>query len=266
MMQSTLTKTLLVLTFAAPAALAGHHASKDMTSSKNIVETAASAGQFQTLIAAAKAGGLVSALSGEGPLTVFAPTDEAFNALPAGTVESLLKPENKSQLARILKFHVVAGDIGSNMLADGATVETLAGPVATIAAAEQGFTIEGARIVATDIKASNGVVHVIDRVILPPEPVTRAAASEMIENAIARGAPKYNHGQAAATVAIYRAALTSLKQSQLNGAEMRRIERGLSSANHSANANDAAWELRYALDDVYASLSGHSQTRITMTR
>ncbi|MEO1474682.1 MAG: fasciclin domain-containing protein, partial [Pseudomonadota bacterium] len=141
--------------------------SKEMAKA-NIVATAAGAGQFGTLLAAAKAAGLADVLANDGPFTVFAPTDDAFAALPAGTVETLLKPENKDQLARILKFHVLSGKVKASALADGISVPTLAGAEAAIAAAGEGFTIEGANIVATDIKATNGIIHVIDKVILPP--------------------------------------------------------------------------------------------------
>ena len=242
---------LVALTVFAVAAQAGHHAKKEV----NIVETAAAAGQFETLIAAAKAAGLAGALSGDGPLTVFAPTDEAFGALPAGTIASLLEPENKDQLATILKFHVVAGRVGSDALADGATLDTLAGSRVTISEAEDGFTINGARIIATDIDASNGVVHVIDRVILPPQRMSRSDASNMIDRAIDQGVPMFNHGNPTATTAIYTTtAETLLETADLNYSEQMRLERGLRASTHSASARESAWQLRYALDDVQASL------------
>ncbi|MEM6731857.1 MAG: fasciclin domain-containing protein [Myxococcota bacterium] len=147
--------------FAATPAIAGHHRQR------NLVETAASAGQFDTLIAAAKAAGLVPALTSQGPLTVFAPTDDAFGALPAGTIKSLLRPENKGKLAAILKLHVVSGRVGSGALADGARLKTLSGQNVEFTETEKGFAINGARIVKTDIGSSNGIIHVIDRVILP---------------------------------------------------------------------------------------------------
>lgn len=243
--------SLAVLAFMAGAAQAGHHKERG----KNIVETAAQAGQFETLIAAAKAAGLAGALRGDGPLTVFAPTDDAFNSLPAGTIENLLKPENKETLARILKFHVLAGRVGSGSLADGVRVETLAGPAARISAAEKGFTIEGAKIVATDIDASNGVVHVIDRVIMPPETMSRRQAAGMINAAIERGVPMFNHGNADGTAMIYeKTARALLNNADLNRMERKRLERGLQSSEHSANARESAWQLRYALDDVIDSL------------
>lgn len=133
----------------------------------DIVDTAAEAGQFETLLAAATAAGLVDALKGDGPLTVFAPTDEAFAALPDGTVETLLLPENKDQLAGILKLHVIAGSkVTSDQLAGQTlTVDTLNGEVAIDGT--NGVMVNDATVVKADIMASNGVIHVIDKVLLP---------------------------------------------------------------------------------------------------
>ena len=253
---------LAAISLSAPA-LAGHHGSKD------IVDTAADAGTFKTLIAAAKAAGLAGALKGDGPLTVFAPTDDAFSALPAGTIETLLKPENKDQLATILKYHVVAGNLGSAALADGARLETLAGIDAVISRTEGGFNIENARIVTTDIGASNGVVHVIDRVILPPQQMSRADAAKAIERAIDRGVPMFNHGNAAGTAAIYQSVSEKLMRTGgLNAEERARLDMGLVKAAESRDARASAWQLRYALDDVNASLhnNGRMVVRTSMSR
>jgi uncharacterized surface protein with fasciclin (FAS1) repeats len=137
----------------------------------NIVETAASTGKFNTLLAAAKAAGLVDALSGGGPITVFAPTDAAFAKLPEGTVETLLKPENKAKLAAILKYHVVPGRILAKDVPHTPTkVKTLKrGGDTTIRAVRSGkrVHIDNARVISADIRASNGVIHVINRVLLP---------------------------------------------------------------------------------------------------
>jgi uncharacterized surface protein with fasciclin (FAS1) repeats len=255
----------LALAMSLPAVQAGHH---NETEAKNIVETAAAAGQFNTLIAAAKAAGLAGALSGDGPLTVFAPTDEAFNALPAGTIETLLKPENKDRLAQILTYHVIAGRVGSGALADGAQLDTLAGATALISAAESGFTIQGARIIATDIDASNGLVHVIDRVILPPEPMARSNAATIISKAIGHGVPMFNEGNVAATVAVYTMAtesLLGLASAEMNKMEINRLERGLTEAMHSGSASERAWKLRYALDDVNASLHGGGKMMVVQS-
>jgi len=134
----------------------------------DIVDTAVSAGQFNTLVAAVKAAGLVDTLKGEGPFTVFAPTDAAFAKLPAGTVENLLKPENKDQLVAILTYHVVPGKV---MAADIAGKKLEAGTVQggelSIDAMGDGVSVDEAKVIQADIETSNGVIHVIDKVILP---------------------------------------------------------------------------------------------------
>jgi len=133
---------------------------------KDIVDTAVAAGSFETLVAAVGAAGLVDTLKSEGPFTVFAPTDEAFAALPEGTVESLLLPENKDQLVSILTYHVVAGKVMSTDLTDGMEAETVQGSNVTIMT-EGGVTVGGANVTTADIETSNGVIHVIDAVIMP---------------------------------------------------------------------------------------------------
>ncbi|MBL8858333.1 MAG: fasciclin domain-containing protein [Planctomycetes bacterium] len=138
-----------------------------MPSADDIVATAVKAGSFKTLAAALDAAALVKALQGDGPFTVFAPTDEAFAALPAGTVENLLKPENKDQLANILKFHVVSGRVFSDAAAKGATVATLQGGKLETRTVDGAVMVNKARVVKADIDAKNGVIHVIDRVLLP---------------------------------------------------------------------------------------------------
>ena len=137
----------------------------------NIVETAAKAGTFNTLIAAAKAAGLAGALSEGKDLTVFAPTDEAFAALPAGTVENLLKPENKDQLAAILSYHVLPRQLASNQLPGRTihvkTIKAGGDRLLAVSKSSSGVTVDEANVVAADIKASNGIIHVIDKVMLP---------------------------------------------------------------------------------------------------
>ena len=132
----------------------------------NVVETAQSVGTFNTLLAAATAAGLAETLATTENITVFAPTDEAFAALPAGTVEDLLKPENKDKLAAILTYHVVAGKV---MAADvkSSEVKTVNGKDLSVKVADGKVTVNGANVVKTDIAASNGVIHVIDAVVLP---------------------------------------------------------------------------------------------------
>lgn len=133
----------------------------------NIVETAVAAGNFKTLATALQAAGLVDTLKGPGPFTVFAPTDAAFAKLPAGTVEKLLKPENKETLTQILTYHVVASTVMAKDVKAGAA-KTVSGKDLTIATAG-GVTLNGtSKVTTTDIKATNGVIHVIDTVVLPP--------------------------------------------------------------------------------------------------
>src|SRR6056297_2963006 len=134
--------------------------------SKDIVDIAAGNDSFSTLVAAVQAADLVETLKGEGPFTVFAPTDDAFAALPEGTVESLLLPENVDQLVAILTYHVVPGAVMSTDLSDGMMATTVQGSDVTIGTMG-GVTVNGANVVAADIEASNGVIHVIDAVILP---------------------------------------------------------------------------------------------------
>ncbi|UWQ36104.1 fasciclin domain-containing protein [Leisingera aquaemixtae] len=134
--------------------------------SEDIVATATAASQFETLTAALTAADLVGTLQGEGPFTVFAPTDEAFAALPEGTVETLLKPENRAQLTEILTYHVVPGKVMSSDLSDGMTAETVMGKEITVSM-DGGVKINDATVTSADIEASNGVIHVIDAVMLP---------------------------------------------------------------------------------------------------
>lgn len=138
-----------------------------MPSSDSILETATKAGSFQTLAAAVKTAGLVEALSGEGPFTVFAPSDAAFAKLPAGTVESLLRPENRDQLIAILKYHVVPGRVYSGDALSAETATTAQGSRVRFSVASGTLMVNGASIVHPDLEATNGVIHVIDEVILP---------------------------------------------------------------------------------------------------
>ncbi|GAL28522.1 secreted and surface protein containing fasciclin-like repeats [Vibrio variabilis] len=162
-------KTLLTRSFAAMAALllsisafADHHGMK-----KDIVDVAAENGSFTTLVAAVQAAGLVDTLKGEGPFTVFAPTDEAFAKLPEGTVESLLQPENKDKLVAILTYHVVPGKVMAADVMGLDKAKTVQGQEIMITKKDGMVMVDNATVVATDVKAKNGVIHVIDAVIMP---------------------------------------------------------------------------------------------------
>jgi len=140
-----------------------------VTADKDIVDTAVAAGSFKTLVKALQAADLVATLKGAGPFTVFAPTDEAFAKLPAGTLEALLKPENKAMLQRILTAHVVAGKVMAADVVKTSSAKAVSGDTLTIASRDGGVTVDGAKVVKTDIAATNGVIHVIDSVIVPKD-------------------------------------------------------------------------------------------------
>lgn len=171
----TMLSALVVLGLSGSAALAensachGEAQQAAYTQKKDIVSTAQSAGQFQTLLAAAQAAGLADALKGEGPLTVFAPTDEAFAKLPAGTVENLLKPENREKLVAILSYHVVPAKATAKDVAGMSEVATLSGKTLSISTHEGKVKVGQAQVVQADVMASNGVIHVIDTVLIPAD-------------------------------------------------------------------------------------------------
>ena len=150
---------LTAATFMGTSALADAHM-------KDIVDTASEAGNFTTLLTAAEAAGLVETLKGDGPFTVFAPTDEAFEALPEGTVNDLLQPENQEMLTSVLTYHVVPGKVMSTDLSDGMTAATVQGGDVTIKT-EGGVMVNDASVTSADVAASNGVIHVIDSVLMP---------------------------------------------------------------------------------------------------
>ena len=137
--------------------------------SKDIVDTAVAAGSFKTLAKALAAADLVGTLKGAGPFTVFAPTDEAFAKLPAGTLENLLKPENKAQLRRILTYHVVSGKVMAADVVKLKSAKAVSGDAVSITVMGSGVTVNSSKVVKTDIAASNGVIHVIDTVLIPSD-------------------------------------------------------------------------------------------------
>ena len=162
--------TALALAVAAPVFAAQPAASTaaQTQARADIVDTAVAAGQFKTLAAALQAAGLVDTLKGAGPFTVFAPTDAAFAALPAGTVENLLKPENREQLVAILTYHVVPGRVTAGEVVKLDKATTVQGGDVAIRAAGGTVSVGNARVVQADVMASNGVIHVIDKVLMPP--------------------------------------------------------------------------------------------------
>ena len=165
-------KKMMIAGIVAAMTITGAAATASMSAAaadKDIVDTAVAAGSFKTLAKALQAAGLVETLKGAGPFTVFAPTDEAFAKLPAGTLESLLEPENKPKLQRILKAHVLAGKIMAADVVKIDSAKAVSGDTLTIASRDGGVTVDRAKVVKTDIDTTNGVIHVIDSVILPKD-------------------------------------------------------------------------------------------------
>ncbi len=216
--------SLLSASLSASFALAPHasaqHPSRGISTastSPSIPQVAKTAGQFSTLLAAVDAAGLTQTLLGRGPFTLFAPTDEAFKRLPNGTVAELLKPENREKLRTILTYHVVAGRVTAAQARTVRTAETVADLDVRISDVNGELRINDATVRIADIPASNGVIHVIDRVLLPPDTraseatsVASGSATSLIDYAIDRGAPLYNDGQPASTVAIYEVVASAL--------------------------------------------------------
>ncbi len=225
-----------------------------MPSTQTLPTVAAETG-FSTLVAALKAAGLAEALSGEGPFTVFAPTDEAFAKLPSGTVESLLKPENKSKLVAILQYHVVPGRVYSEDALAAKSANTLEGSPIRIVSNKGGAMINASRLTETDIDASNGVIHVIDEVLMPPS--NAVDASKVLRDAISQGAPLYNAGHHAACADIYQATLQSLMSTEFAGSSStltHHMSNVLANAERTHSSTQRAWTLRRGMDQAYALL------------
>ena len=217
---------------------------------RTIPEIAGDAGSFRTLLAAVQEAGLTDALLGDGPFTVFAPTDEAFGNLPSGTVESLLKPENREQLQRILKYHVVQGRLYTDDFFKTRNIRTLAESRVRLSFADGAFRINTSEAVATNIDAANGVIHVIDRVLLPESMSSAsAAASNIMQLAIEKGVPLFNAGQEAACVAVYQVAAESvLALNNVSEDAKKPLRKALERIRTTHSANRQAWMLREGLD------------------
>lgn len=230
-----------------------------LPSSATIVETAGEAGNFNTLLAAAKAAGLAEALSGKGPFTVFAPTDAAFAKLPAGTVESLLKPENKGKLVAVLKYHVVPGRIYSEDALAAKQAKTLQGSKISIAMVNGKAQVNNVGLVATDIDASNGVIHIIDGVLLPPskEEVSVNDACKMIETVVAHGSRTFNAGHHQACADMYTKAMQRMVAygDQMPQDIVTNMQQVLTQAAHTQCPTERSWTLRRGLDQAYARMA-----------
>ncbi len=254
---------------------------------KTLLSTAQEAGSFSTLLAAARAAGLTDALEGEKPLTIFAPTDEAFAALPAGTVESLLKEENRKKLVQLLTSHVVAGSVSAGDALNAYTAKSLSGSSLKFAIKDGLFTVNGSVIRSTGIDGGNGTIHVISSVIGFPEldscdsekcdkpceeescekaPVketkTTSAkninAADMIVAAIERGVPLYNSGNIDACADVYEKCLLTLSQSKPVGERTRAMLSKVTQAGQKKDSDSRAWLYRSALDHMLKIISTQS--------
>jgi len=226
---------------------------------KDIVDTAVAAGSFKTLAAALTAAGLVDTLKGDGPFTVFAPTDEAFAKLPEGTVATLLKPENKEQLIAVLTYHVVAGEVPAAKVVKLSNAKTVNGQSVDIKVADGKVMVDGANVVKTDIDCSNGVIHVIDSVILPDSDDTAAVAPhEAIESAVAHGAKLYNDGHVSKCATHYADTMRAMLDSEDHGMPEQVVlamRSSLSRAESTHCSESQAWILRKGLETAYKAMS-----------
>jgi uncharacterized surface protein with fasciclin (FAS1) repeats len=253
--------TLLVaaLLLTAPVAHAQHTSRAGAT----IPQVAKTAGTFTTLLAAVDAAGLTETLLGRGPFTVFAPTDDAFKRLPNGTVDELLKPQNRDKLRTILTYHVVAGRVTAAQAREVRSAQTVAGQSVRISQEGDLLRINDATVRIADIPASNGIIHVIDRVLIPSEKsatTNGGSAADLIDLAIDRGAPLYNDGQPAATVAIYEVAATALLAGgAVTDDAQRTLRTALRDASRNGNAREKALALRAALDEARRNLTGRME-------
>lgn len=228
----------------------------------SIPATAQAAGKFKTLLAAVGAAGLADVLSGAGPFTVFAPTDEAFAALPAGTVESLLKPENQQQLIDILKYHVVAGRVYDNDAVKAGSAPTLLGRTIDINFSAAGIRINEAKVVAKNIDCSNGVIHVIDSVLIPGS-MTPDGVMSTLRNAFKQGVPVYNAGDHGKCCEIYMQTMESLNAAGIEGADphtMSLISQTMKQARGTHGMAHRAWVLRRGMNALYTRVSSMPDT------
>jgi uncharacterized surface protein with fasciclin (FAS1) repeats len=228
-----------------------------VTSGKTLVDVAKAAGGFKTLLAAATGADLVGVLSGEGPLTVLAPTDEAFAKLPSGTVETLLKPENREQLVAILKNHVIAGRVTLAKALEAREGVSLQGSKISFKFEDGRVRVGTAALLKADIAASNGVIHVIDQVLVPPATETGPLKSDgLIELAIERGVPIFNNGDVAGCAALYEVTAEALRtMSSVPETSRKVLAKALREARAEKSARQRAWILRAALDHTLASLN-----------
>ena len=225
---------------------------------KDIVDTAIGAGNFKTLVTAIKTADLVDTLKKDGPYTVFAPTDEAFAKLPEGTIESLLKHENKKKLTEILTYHVVPGKVKAKKAAKLESAETVNGSKITINPTNESLMINNSLIIKADIKSSNGIIHVIDSVLIPSSKSTANKTNHIIMNAIHKGVPMFNSGHHLQTASIYMDAGNEILNqcpSSMCPVSMSTIKTAMLEASSAGCPTSQSWIMRNAFDEVLASVN-----------
>ena len=221
----------------------------------NIVNVASNAGNFNTLLKAAVEAGLANTLSEDGPFTVFAPTDSAFEKLPDEVIISLLKKENKDKLVNILKFHVISGSYPSDKL-PLLPLKTLNGQDVNFKVDNGDIFINGAKVLKANINASNGIIHVIDGVLTPPKSITEASAKGIIVRGIQMGVPQFNHGNHSACADIYEISLRSLlmlPDAKLSDANRKLVSKSLLRLSEMDSSTEKAWEARSTFDKLMLS-------------
>lgn len=227
-----------------------------LPSEQSIPEVAKAAGNFSTLLAAVSTAELAETLSGKGPFTVFAPTDEAFEKLPKGTVAELLKPKNRKKLVDILTYHVVPGRIYSDQAIESEQATTVQGQNVKIGLSATGIRINESSLVAVDIQASNGVIHVIDQVLLP-ESLDENGTMKLLEDAVSKGARAFNHGDFHDCCDVY---LSTCKKIVSQGDSLPEevpavLEISLKRAKGKMTEKERAWVLRHGIDLAFYALT-----------
>lgn len=227
---------------------------------KDIVDTAVEAGSFKTLVTAVKAAGLVDTLKGEGPFTVFAPTDEAFKKFWPETLKNLLKPENKDKLQMLLTYHVISGKVKAKKAKKLETAEPVSGGSLKLSVKGKDLFINSAKVVKADIKASNGIIHVIDSVLIPnvmkDAHKKTSSTNQIIKQAIHKGVPMFNSGHHAQTAALYMKAGNEILgqcSSSACPASAKAIKTAMDKASAESCPTSQAWIMRKAFDHVIAS-------------
>jgi uncharacterized surface protein with fasciclin (FAS1) repeats len=226
----------------------------------DIASVAKKAGSFKTLLAAVDAAGLTGVLTGKDKVTVLAPTDAAFKALPKGTVESLLKPANRKKLTEILTLHVIKGSVPAGAALSAGNARSVSNGALKFGINNGKFQVNGVTIVKTDIKCDNGIIHVIDAVLLPPaKTAAKQSPGQMIELAISKGAPAFNNGHPDQCAGIYMSCVESLAQNHgLNASTRKMLAAVAMKAKSTHCPTTRSWILRDGLDRAYAaSTAGH---------